>query len=325
MEHQAQGLVLVNNEWVSRPLDAYQIMAQAQQADIDMQESHNKPTAQFAGAGILSRTLYASPMSTFILPASIRHQDLTDIVQVGEDSVRLKEVCHRGYLRPIGTKTDFNGHILAAKVFGDRDELPATTGVSIQPKNKQAAFREGKSTARDEYFKLPPEVIVLTLTSRTLMFLWARSTHTGAVTFSQRTIRLPASTSRFNHFGTFLAIDPRCRAIAVAAREGRFILYKTKTMQMWQKEMEGGRETTPIEDERIIPIAGRIMHMEFLSSGLGQDKFHVVLLFITAHHGKTKITCFDWDCRHDLSKATVRTECAIVDLGRQPYAISVVA
>jgi hypothetical protein len=39
-------------------------------------------------------------------------------------------------------------------------------------------------------------------------------------------------------------------------------------------------------------------------------------LFIVALHGKTKIICFDWDCREDLSKATVRTERFLVDLGK---------
>ena len=316
MEHQAQGLVLVNNEWVSRPLDVYQIMARAQQADTEMRDTTTKPIVEVAEVGILSRTLFSSPMSTSILPANIRHKDLNDVVQIGEDSVQLKEVRNNGQLRHIATKTDFNGQILAAKVFGDPREVPVAKSGGSPLSNKQAMPTGRRSMTDDEDCILAPEVIVLTLTSRTLMFLWARSTQAGTVTFSQRTIRLPASASRFNHFGAFLAVDPRGRAIAVAAREGRFILYKTKAMERWRKEVRGGSETMPVEDERIIPIEGRIIQMEFLSSGLGQDDFHVVLLFIIAHHGKTKITCFDWDCRQDLSKATVRTERVLVDLGR---------
>lgn len=165
----------------------------------------------------------------------------------------------------------------------------------------------------DEANLLPPEVIVLTLSSRSLMLLWARTAQTGAVTFTHKTIRLPASHSRTDRMGTFLAIDIKRRAMAVAAYDGRFILYKTKSMERWRMDSRTNIDATPIEDERIINIDGNIMHMSFLSSGGGVDDHHVVLLFIVAHQNKTKITCFDWDSRQDLSKAAVRTERVLLD------------
>lgn len=316
MEHQVQGLVLVDNEWVSRPHDVYQIMAAAQHEDIEMHDAIAKPTAQVPEYGILSRTLLSTPLTKFILPANIRHKHHTDVVLVGEDTVQLKEVRDYGHLRHVATKSNFNGaRILAAKVFGDPREVPTTRAAGGTLPKKHALHRERRSMTGDDECLLPPEVIVLTLTTRTLMFLWARPTQTGAVAFSQKTIRLPAATSRIDRFGTFLAIDPKCRAMAVAAHDGRFILYQTKTMEMWRAEVRKGSEATPIVDERIISIDGRIMHMSFLSSGGGLDDYHVVLLFIIAHQGKTKITCFDWDCRQDLSKATARTERVLVEFG----------
>lgn len=314
MEHQVQGLVLVNHEWVSRPLDVYQIMARAQQADTQMREPTAKSPVHVPELGILSRTIFASPMSKFILPANTRHRDLTDIALVGEDSVQLKEIRAYGHLRHVATKTDFKGRILAAKVFGDPREVPITKSVGSPLPKKQTMHRSRTSMTGDEDYRLPPEVIVLTLTSRTLMFLWARNTQSGAVSFCQKIVRLPAGTSRLDRIGTFLAIDPKRRAMAVAAHEGRFILYKTKPMAAWRKEVREGHDTIPVEDERIVSIDGHIMHMDFLSSGTGDD-FHVVLLFIIVHQGRTKITCFDWDCREDLSKATARTERVLVDHG----------
>ncbi len=310
MDYQAQGLVLVNNEWVSRPLDIYQILARAQQADTEMQEPISKPADQAVEVGILSRTLFSSPMYTHVLSANILHREITNVVMIGENSVHLKEMVDVGQLGPIATKTDFDGRIRAARVYGDPRKESALLGL-------EDVFSINQSLSQDSF--LPPEVVVLTLTSRTLMFLWACSEPTGSVKFKQRTIRLPASTSQFSTFGAHLAVDPKRRAMAVAAHEGRFILYKTKSMEMWRKETAQGNETTPIEDERIISIEGRIIHMEFLSSGFGNDDFHVVLLFIVAHHGKTKITCFDWDCRHDLSKAFARTERVPVDFGRRTW------
>ena len=317
MEHQVQGLVLINNEWVSRPLDVYQIMARNSQTDTEMREPITKAAIHAPELGILSKTIFASPMSKFILPANIRHKDSTDIALVGEDSVQLKQICDYGHLRHVATKTDFKGRILAAKVFGDPREVPITKSVGSPLPKKQTMHRERRSMTGDEEYVLPPEVIVLTLTSRILMFLWARNTQTGAVSFSQKSVKLPAANTRLDRFGSFLAIDPKRRAMAVAAQEGGFILYKTKTMARWRQEVRDGHDTLPIEDERIISIDGRVMHMEFLSSGTGLDDFHVVLLFIIAHQGKTKITCFDWDCRQDLSKATARTERVLVDYGRR--------
>jgi hypothetical protein len=314
MNHQVQNFILVDNEWVSRPVDAYQFMAQARDSDSDMPEAATKPTAHVPDLGILSRTLFQSPLFKFVRPANIRHKDHNDIVLVGEDAVHLKEIHDYGRLRHVATKSDFKGRILAAKVFGNPREIP-TNAASPLPKNRNS-HRARRSMTGDEEYVLPPEVIVLTLTCRTLMFLWARQSETGAVTFSQRTVRLPAGASRFDRFGAFLAIDTKSRAMAVAAQEGRFILYKTKSIERWRKELTAGGATTPIEDERIISVEGRVMHMEFLSSTTGQDEFHVVLLFVVALQGKTKMTCFDWDCREDLSTATVRTERVVVDIRR---------
>ncbi|KAF1940042.1 hypothetical protein EJ02DRAFT_241455 [Clathrospora elynae] len=314
MDHQAQGLALVDGEWVSRPLDLYQIMGRARQEDKEIRDPITKPPIQVPEYGVLSRTIFASPLSKVILPANIRHKDLTDMVLVAEDSVQLKEIRDYGHIRHVETKTDFNGgRILAAKVFGDPREVPKFKGLANALPMKHIMRRERRSTSGDEEQLLPPEVIVLTLSTRKLLFLWAQQTQTGATNFIQKSVKLPAGSSRFDRFGPHLAIDPKRRAIAVAAHEGRFILYKTKSMDRWRQEARHGSDTTPIEDERIISIKGRIMHMDFLSSGGGSDDFHVVLLFFVVHHGNTKITCFDWDCRQDLSKATARTERVQVD------------
>jgi hypothetical protein len=314
MNHQVQNFVLVDNEWVSRPVDAYQFMAQARDSDGEMPEAIAKPTTHVPELGVLSRTVFASPLFKSVRSANIRHKDHNDIVLIGEDAVQLKEIHDYGRLRHVATKSDFKGRILAARVFGDPREIP--TSVASPLPNTRTLHRARRSMTRDEEHVLPPEVMVLTLTCRTLMFLWARHTQTGVVTFCQKTVQLPAGASRFDRFGAFLAIDAKSRAMAVAAQEGRFILYKTKPIERWREELRAGSDSTPIEDERIIPIEGRVMHMEFLSSGAGQDEFHVVLLFIIALQGKTKMTCFDWDSREDLSTATVRTERVAVDMRR---------
>lgn len=314
MDHQVQNLVLVDNEWVSRPIDVYQALAYARNSENEMPETTTKPIARVPELGILSRTVFASPLFKFICSANIRHKDLNDVVLVGEDAVHLKEIHDYGHLCHIASKSDFSGRILNARVLGEPRQVAISVGSPL-PKHPMR-HRARRSMTGDEEDVLPSEVMVLTLTSRTLMFLWARHARSGVVSFTQKTVKLPHSGSRLDRFGAFLAVDPKNRAMAVAAPEGAFILYKTKTMHQWRQELRNGQDTTPIEDERIFPIQGRIQHMEFLSSGAGRDDYHIVLLFIIIHLGKTKITCFDWDCRQDLSKATARTERVLVDFGR---------
>ncbi len=317
MNHQIQGLVLVNNEWVSRPLDVYQIMARAQQDDVEMQEPLTKPNAHHnvPGYGILSRTVLPSPLFKIIVPAYIRRKDLNDVVLVGEDSVQLNQLHNHGRIQHVAVKSNFTGRILSARAFGDPHEVRGNASLENPPPKSQTMKKSETADNEELDQNLPPETVVLTLTSRTLMFLWAKQTASGISTFQHKSIKFPAGSSRFDRLGQYLAIDPKCRAIAIGAFEGRFMLYKTKSMQKWREELRSGADTTPIEDERIVPIEGRIMHMEFLASSGGTDDHHVVLLFIIVHQGLTKLTCFDWDCRYDLSTAAVRTERVVVDLG----------
>ncbi|KAF2259003.1 hypothetical protein CC78DRAFT_86710 [Lojkania enalia] len=320
MAHQIQQQVLVDGEWVSRPVDVYQLMARAQQqTDARTRESvaDQDPEFEIPLVGILSKTVFDSPFVQFILPANIRHKNQNDVVFVGEYSVHLKEVCAYGHLRHVATKADFKGRILAAGVFGETRKAEANTEHGTLFK-RTAVHAKRRSTMDDEADALPPKVVVLTLDTRTLMFLWAESNRTGNTRFRQKTIRLPSGNSRYERLGSHLAVDPKCRAIAVAAHEGGFMLYKTKSIDKWREEVRSGGDAVPVEDERFIPAEGCIMHMEFLSPGLDKaDDHHVILMFILAHRGKTKMTCFDWDTRHDLSTATVRAERVSVDLDDQ--------
>lgn len=316
MEHQVQGLVFENGEWVSRPVDVYRIIARAQQQDgTEMREPASKPQNKVPKLGILSRTVFASPFIKSVLSANIRHKKLNDVVFVGEDSLHIKEIQAYGHLRHVATKSNFSGRILAAKVFGEPRKVQVYTEYG-QPWNKAAVHAERWSFTADEADALPPEIIVLTLSSRTLMFLWAHQTQTGSVGFHQKTFRLPAGTSRHDRLGSFLAIDPKCRAIAVAASEGRFMLYKTKSLDLWREDVRTGEDAAPVDDERSISLQGRVMHMEFLSPAKIGDETHVVLLFVLVHNGRTKITCYDWDSGTDLSTASARVERVSIDAGK---------
>jgi hypothetical protein len=316
MEFQVQGSVLVNGEWVSRTADVYQIMARnQQQEDAEMQEPESNLRAPVPELGILSRTVIQSSFNRLVLPANIRHKELNDVLFVGEDFVQLKEICDYGHLRHIASKSDFKGKILAARVFGEPRKVQVNTSEPSPLLRHASVHRHKRSETGDEQVSLPPEVIVLTLSSRTLMFLWAKNTRNEFVTFHHRSIRLPSGSSRFDRPGPFLAVDPTCGAIAVAAHEGSFVIYKTRAVDQWREQTHAENGQVPIEDEIPMPIEGRVMHMEFLSSGATEDDSHVILLFILVQDGKTKVACYDWDFRIGLDASSPRKDRVHVDFG----------
>ncbi|KAF1976560.1 hypothetical protein BU23DRAFT_455784 [Bimuria novae-zelandiae CBS 107.79] len=318
MDFQVQGSVLVDGEWVSRSADVYHIMSSAQlHEDVDMDDVATAQPLAPPEIGILSKTVINSPLYTTIIPANIRHKDVDDVVFVGEDFVQLKEICDYGHLRHVATKSDFKGKILAARAFGNPRKVQINTSEQNPLLKRTSLHRPRRSTTGEEMDILPLEVIVLTLSTRTLMFLWARDSNVGPATFVQKTIQLPTSASRFNRPGQFLSIDPRCRAIAVAAAEGCFMLYKTKTMDIWRRDLEAGRDEVPVVEEAQFAIDGRIMHMEFLSPGTDDDP-HVILIFIIVHEGNTKVASFDWDFRNTLGTPSRPTRSVLDFENRNP-------
>jgi len=123
------------------------------------------------------------------------------------------------------------------------------------------------------------------------MFLFAEQHQTGKVTFSQCTVPLPAGTSFLEQPGKHLAVDPKSRAIAVAACEGTFLLYSTKSMAIWREE-SAFRLRHPIIEEQAHKVDGVILKIEFLSSALSDDH-HVILLIVFSKGGRTRMSCYE--------------------------------
>ncbi|PVH99307.1 hypothetical protein DM02DRAFT_529340 [Periconia macrospinosa] len=314
MAFEFQRSVLVDGEWVSRSADVYQVMARNQDSEESTASSEleTKSGEPVPNLGILSRTVIATPLTKFILPASIRRKDLNDVLYVGEDFVQLKEICDYGHLRHVATKSDFKGKILAARVFGEPRKVHVSTSEHNPLLKRATIHRARRSITSSEETVLPPDIAVLTLSSRTLMFLWVSQSHSGRVTFHQKTLRLPGGQSHLDRPGHHLAIDPKRRALAVAAYEGLFVVYRTMKPDVWRREMRNGYDGLPIVDEAIISLEGRVMHMEFLSSGT-QDDDQVILAFILVQDGKTKVVSYEWDFRDGLKHSANGMKRAFVD------------
>ncbi|OCL13256.1 hypothetical protein AOQ84DRAFT_118277 [Glonium stellatum] len=291
--------VLVNGEWTTRSVDIHQILARnRQQSDAKKKEPEINMPEEKIVLGVLSRTVLRSPMIDWIIPARVRDKNKNDVVFIGEDFVHIKEIRADGHLNHVATKADFGCRIRAARVFGEPRKPMLDSRVKVEEADIAMDL--------DSPDVIPPQVLVLSLESRLIMFLFAEQCQSGKVTFSHTTVPLPAGTSFLEQPGKHLAVDPKSRAIAIAACEGTFILYCTKSMAKWREE-SASQLRHPIIDEQARKVDGVILKMEFLSSALSDDH-HVILLVIFSKEGRTRMSCYDWDSSKGLGSVTIRAE-----------------
>lgn len=300
-----QTTQLINGEWTTRTATLDEVLARnCQQQTAAKQPRGFKNQYQPPQMGVLTKTLFRSPIVQFILPARIRGEKQNDVIFVGEDYVQIKSIHNYGHLHHVATKADFRGRILAARIFGEpREDIVERASMEQEDSASKAPF--------------PPQVLVLTLDTGALMFLWALSEETGAVRFHQRTVPFLDAGSPLTLQGVHLAVDPNQRAIAVSAFQGSFVIYRTKSVSEWSEDILAGDSVTPIVEERSFMIEGSIQHMEFLSpSSTEKDENHVILIFVHRYRKRTRVSCYDWDHRGGLRTVNVRAERVGVDFGK---------
>jgi hypothetical protein len=157
--------------------------------DIDSDPSSNKPKT-----GLLTHTLVSSPIIQWILPVRLRSNDQNDVVFVGERKLQIKEAISGTHLEEVNLKSDFDAYIMAAKVINISRELPW-----------EAQMRLGSSNAGLQK-DLPPQIMVLSLASKELVFLYYSNI---AGQFIHYYRPLPSDVSTFERFGRNIAVEPR--------------------------------------------------------------------------------------------------------------------
>lgn len=213
--------------------------------------------------GLLTRTLIESPVIKWIIPARIRHSSKNDVVFVRDRSIQIKEIRKEGiqgeysYLEDVAVKNDFDSSIRATRIFGLPRTIapsePRPTGIDAIVKREVTEPPEPELKLRPE---LPPQLIALTLESMKLVFLCAFQ-EDREVRFLSSYRHLPALKSHSEQLGEHLAIDPKSRAIAVAANEGSFYFYALKHWEDLKKDVESANafrtgQFDPVRGVRII-------------------------------------------------------------------------
>lgn len=263
-----------------------------------MMGSVQPPTTAMARPGVLTKTVVRTPVIKFILHARIRHQDLNDVVFVGEDFIHIKQVIDHGHLKHIATKDNFDAHITAAKTFS-LDHDPSDKGEDFI-KKEQANSQPGSANSN-----LPPQFVVLTLDSDDLVFLYLKHQGDGTFSFIHQACPMPRFDDPIHQLGSHLAVDPASRAIAVAASEKEVIIYSAKSTDLIRRELKTDHpDWYPVTSERAHSVTGVIQHLEFLHPP-DNDPDHIILLLILVDNRRTKAVRIEWYGTTDLRHAQV--------------------
>ncbi|OJJ47720.1 hypothetical protein ASPZODRAFT_1759696 [Penicilliopsis zonata CBS 506.65] len=246
--------------------------------------------------GLLSQTAIPSPTIQWVVPARLRHKLRNDVVFVGERSLQIREAVSGIHLEDVAVKSDFDAQIMAAKVINVSAEPPWEAQMKMGAKNTPSA---ASIDSRDD---LPPQILVLTLATRELVFLcFADEEGKEFITFHRP---LPTDVSLFERFGRSVAVDPRSRAIAIAATSDYFGVFMLKPSHVLQSEI-AGKKLDPIVEERFFRVDGDILFMDFLYPK-AEDGDTIILLLLVAKGKQTQAVFYDWDAQDGLREAPPR-------------------
>ena len=266
-----------------------------------MMGSLQPPAGTTPAVGVLTRTIVPSSVCKFILHARVRHPDFNDVVFVGEDFVHVKQVKRNGelcHLEHVATKDDFGTRIKAAKTFTvDPNSTPnGDDFIKTEPADSQSKHANSP---------LPPQLVVLTLESDDLLFLYLKDDGAGALEFVHQTCPMPSYDNAIHQTGDHLAIDPSSRALAVAANEREVIIYSSKPTEQLRHELGTNHpDWCPVSSQRPLAVNGVIQHLEFLHPP-DKDPDHIILLVVLIDQRRTKALWIDWYGNSRLRHASV--------------------
>ncbi|KAI5293501.1 hypothetical protein KEM52_005477 [Ascosphaera acerosa] len=158
-------------------------------------------------AGLLTRTLYQSPIAKQILPASLWGEQYPGVVFIGEHTVLFKDLVTAadtpGQLRDVLLPCDYSpsGRILSAKVLG----LPCN--VTLEPPLEGSDGQDETQGSAG----WPRHVLVLALSTGSLVFLkGARVPSMRHRLLAVTDKALPDLAPPLAHLGLHMAVDPLC-------------------------------------------------------------------------------------------------------------------
>ncbi len=186
-------------------MDIHHILAQNREEEPAAPSTKSSPEINIPPVmGILTSTITRSPVYNWIIQARIRHKDKNDVVCIGDNFVEIKELMSEGnHLRDVVTKSDFGSTIRAARVFGTARKS-AVPGLDVIIKAESEEMDLDLPSGQ----KIPPQILVVALESKELVFLFAVD-NDHHVDFLTSRRPLPEQRSYLEQHGKHVAVDPK--------------------------------------------------------------------------------------------------------------------
>jgi Mono-functional DNA-alkylating methyl methanesulfonate N-term len=196
-----QAAHLENGVWTTRHVEISELLARNRAKRNEPSQKIEIPKPK---VGLLSQTVIPSPTVQCVLPARLRSKSKSDVVFIGQRSIQLKEAVMGLYLEDVSIKSDFDANIISAKVINSYPELSWEAQMRLGANESTPWNSEGDNL-------LPPQILVLTLESRELIFLYYHSDTTSGESgrFVHFRRPLPSDVSILERFGRHIAVDPR--------------------------------------------------------------------------------------------------------------------
>ncbi|KAI9705342.1 MAG: hypothetical protein M1820_005172 [Bogoriella megaspora] len=322
----ATTYVQVNGEWVTRTIDEQQLLDRNRERDQPSNSRMEGSELLLATpkVGLLSRTIIRSPLINHILSAFLRSENQSDVVFVGEDFIHVKEF-RADTLHHVATKADFGCRIWAAKVLGvpphRKRNTDTLSDLALKPDEGVLGFEKEKlendPMELDEHAdRLPPQILMLTLETQELMFLFLRQAPDGKATL--RTINVPYQTpaDHLEALGKCIASHPYGKAVAVGASEGVLILSKVKDWYtLRENRVKGVQDWCPISSQLQVKIDGVVLLMDFLFLDHPHEDA-IILVLVVSRRGYIRIVIHGWESSDDLNR---QPEVSVEQLSERKY------
>lgn len=238
------------------------------------------PTTLSAGmpnhsvAGILSRTVFQSPIIERILTGRIRRTGRDDAIFVGRDVIHVKEQSYDGHLCTVASMTGFGSRIATAGIIGKR--LPPSNAKSeVQGKTKNGASLTVDTLAQ------PPHSLAVLLDAGELMFLTMSLGAHQDWRFHHTRYPLDLATDHLERW-RFIAVEPDSRAMAVASVSGRVSLLALS-------------ESLQIKSALRFETGLSILLMDFIFPSASDPSIYLMIVGRKQH--KFCCTVYSWDSR----------------------------
>ena len=145
---------------------------------------------------------------------------LTDSLYLQTSFIQIKELRSNGLLQDVITKSDFGAKIRHARVFGE-PRKPISQGLDEpikreddmsdieMPDSMTRSISGFPRASRGRPSNIPPQILVLTLDSGDLLFLYATESQEHGIQFITYRKPLPNYRSQLEQVGKHIAVDPR--------------------------------------------------------------------------------------------------------------------